>query len=119
MPERKRTANIGRMPAIAGLPFSLAAAVGVALLAGALAAILLFTLAGLGASSLLALALPAAAYAACLAIGKKYGEFYAYSMGKKPVSAVKTGAWLHALNEDFLMKKLTKKLNENGKNGKS
>ncbi|MDR1417270.1 MAG: hypothetical protein LBJ57_07640 [Prevotellaceae bacterium] len=108
MPERKRTANIGRMPFIVGLPFSLAAIVSVILLAGALAVILLFTFAGLGASALLALALPAAAYAVCFAIGKKYGEFYAHAMSRKPVHAVKTGAWLCQLHEKILVAKLSK-----------
>jgi hypothetical protein len=108
MPERKRTANIGRMPPIGGLPFSLAAIAGVVLLAGVLVTILLATFTELGAYSLFALLLPVAAYVACFVIGKKYGEFYAYSMGKKPVHAVKTGAWLYALYEDFLMKKMSK-----------
>jgi hypothetical protein len=96
------------MPSVAGLPFSLAAIAGVALLAGALAAVLLLTFAGAGVYALLALALPVAAYAACFVVGKKYGEFYASRVGKKPAQGVHTGAWLHAIYGDFLLKKMGK-----------
>ena len=108
MAERRRTANIGRMPPVAGLPFSLAATVGLVLLVGVLVTVMLFTFAGLGAYSLLALVAPVAGYVACYIVGKKYGEFYAYGMSKKPVNGVKTGAWLHALEENILMKNLQK-----------
>jgi predicted Co/Zn/Cd cation transporter (cation efflux family) len=97
------------MPRIVGLPFSLAVVAGIILLVGVLSTVMLFTFAGAGVYSLLALALPAVAYTVCFAIGKKYGEFYAYSMGKKPVQRVKTMAWLHTIYEDFSMKLLLKK----------
>jgi hypothetical protein len=96
------------MPSIAGLPFSLAVIAGVVLLAGTLVAILLATFTELGAYSLLALLLPAMVYTACLAIGKKYGEFYAYNMSRKPAHAVKTGAWISHIYEELLIKKMSK-----------
>jgi protein-S-isoprenylcysteine O-methyltransferase Ste14 len=96
------------MPPVAGLPFSLAAITGIVALVGLLAVVLLLTFAGAGAYSLLALLLPVAAYAACFVIGKRYGEFYAYSMSKKAVHVVKTGAWLCRRYEDFLVKKVQK-----------
>jgi uncharacterized membrane protein len=109
MPERKRIANIGRMPSITGLPFTLAIIVGIILLIGVLTTVLLLTMAGLGVYSLFALILPVVAYAICFIVSRRYGEFYAHNMGKKPVDAIKTGAWLHAIDEEFLMKKLGNK----------
>jgi hypothetical protein len=106
MLERKRTANIGRMPKLVGLPFSLAATAGVILLVGVLVTVMLFTFAKAGVSSLFALILPVITYVICFTIGRKYGEFYAHNMGKKPVHGVKTGAWICSLYESFLVKKL-------------
>lgn len=102
------------MPSLVGLPFSLAAIAGVTLLVGALAVVLLLTFAGAGVKSLLALVLPVAGYIVCLAVGKKYGEFYVHNMSKKPVHALKTGAWICGLYEKFLVNRLKNKEVKNG-----
>jgi hypothetical protein len=96
------------MPKLMGLPFSLAVIAGVILLVGVLITVILFTFAKAGVSSLFALMLPVVTYTICLTIGKKYGEFYAHNMGKKPVYGVKTGAWICSLYEIFLVKNLMK-----------
>ncbi|GHU60440.1 hypothetical protein FACS1894121_0450 [Bacteroidia bacterium] len=115
MPERSRDANIGRMPVVIGLPFSLMLTVGIVAVIAIILIVVGTAFLGAGFYSLWVLLLPILAYIVCLFIFKKYGEFYSSRIGKMKVTKVKTWTSLHELEDKVLLRRLEKEMKTKGK----